>query len=785
MYERHGSGSTVQVLPLRLGQVAFLSGAVYCLALGLAIQLLFSPGNTALQVISWEKLVWLNQFQIQFASSNSRPRLISKPFPGRKLLGKVATVDRVVLTSAAPRHVSANLGVPEGDFIEKGKLAQMHRFLTVQFLVAVNASLINPVEGHANMNTHENTHRAFPAPSSHRVEGDLARKARSVGPLQKRDRVQNPVFQSRGYSPSRSIASVSRVVVEPIHHSPDQAQKEIHQAVETSRAWSPVNTPSVHAYRFQHSEFKDTLFHEVSDRLSSVLLSTIKKRIDSVSRSMDIEQLPKIDLFPEDSKVVAMAEPVQVPMKALAPLSPRETPVQPAVAAVDTQLTIHQANAEITRSKVKSESTESISKETVQSERRESSGYVEAFDLQGTPIPASQIRVKPLSLQPIAGTNQTRGWRSISTPQHGITLAWLDESQPNFEQIPLISEEDRNGIQMLSVLTGLNKARVLNAQSGQQSGVQLLSAMGEVKQQAAAGIVYGKIKRGWQIRFSGRSEAPIFLDLNFRSVMESAIDQDRYFAFLNAEPGAHQMFLSSQFEGSKLSVAFPILGGQKTYLDFSQFSTVTLAGQLDEEVPHEPNHWIPAQRQYRVVVLGQEELSDLTRGSGTFEIRHVNAVGSYPLLIESRDSEVNESNGSEFPHRYQVAPYSSENLVLHRISANTIQYWVGKGPGQVNDPSGIVFASVPNLIDANPDRMLIPGAYSIYSSSHAEPKIFTLSPQEMPHLNRTLQGFESRFVGFDLPEGPTLVEIRDEKYQMIFSELVITSPGVVNFVGPY
>ena len=97
------------------------------------------------------------------------------------------------------------------------------------------------------------------------------------------------------------------------------------------------------------------------------------------------------------------------------------------------------------------------------------------------------------------------GWRMAKAVDHWPTVYWNHGGE-----IPVLS---KNSAKMLSI----------------KAGVSL---------QSEAGIVIAKAPAGWSLEFSGRSEHALVFNLANQLLANDAVDEERYYVFLNASPGA-------------------------------------------------------------------------------------------------------------------------------------------------------------------------------------------------------------------------------------------------------
>ena len=399
------------------------------------------------------------------------------------------------------------------------------------------------------------------------------------------------------------------------------------------------------------------------------------------------------------------------------------------------------------------------------------STYAEAFDPNQTSV--IDVQSKMISLA------SERGWKLSSQSMHWPTLNWVDPlhnfyAGSNGAPIPLLH---------------LNTIRSFEG-----------TALGGTVQQQQTGIVFGKVAAGWDVRFSeqSRTEQPIFLDLAGQLSTAEDSSQDRYFIYLNVAPGAHLIYLSDNKDHGTESrfgnLVIPALSGTATYVDLTQIrprllsGTVLNAGQADSVQPFAG---------VSVQVAGQDLVSTISAADGTYMIKDVITVASYPIVIEADVIRGNKILG--FKHRYQVLPENMTDLNLYRMPSTMIKEWVGSLEGGISAESGLLLAAIPGVVNDHPGTILKPSVSSLASTTNLIPETYSLSPagdlrpptwtnsdRGAAHPVSKLRRHEVRFLGTQIPEGLAQAQVvGDNDESILWGELIISSPGVVNMVGPY
>jgi hypothetical protein len=305
------------------------------------------------------------------------------------------------------------------------------------------------------------------------------------------------------------------------------------------------------------------------------------------------------------------------------------------------------------------------------------------------------------------------------------------------------------------------------------NAAKVLAVKAHTSLQGDAGIVFGKLPAGMTVELSGRAERAVVL--NRQNMDAQPTDTERYFAFLNAAPGAQLLFLTRTgvpTEGGTIGI--PVLAGTATYVDLSQVVRRQVRGRVLDGSSADGH---PLKR-VQVRVVGQAGAAAITGDTGTFTIGDVYSVPGHPIYLETE-------TGTGFTHRYSVNPEKADDVLLFRMNQHQIQDWLSQLDGGISADSGLVVAALPELTAANGDGKLFPLARSLSSSPTLSPESYTLSASGQLMVASPLQASSSRFVSLQLPEGPAIVGVEDRGQRVTWSELTMVSPGVVNVIGPY
>jgi hypothetical protein len=369
--------------------------------------------------------------------------------------------------------------------------------------------------------------------------------------------------------------------------------------------------------------------------------------------------------------------------------------------------------------------------------------FVEAFEWTN---PVTGVTTEAITIENAEGLKaQTgrSGWNLARALNHLPTLYWSNEKP--------------------AALIANNAAFLLSRLAGTAPSTQ-----------SETGIVFGKVPSGWSVELSGRAEHPVVLGEDNRILQPQSTEGDRYFAFLNTEPGAHLVYLVGALGKSNGAVAVPVIPGTATYLDLIQVTKKGLTGKVFDAEATSPRPIKGAQ----VRVVGQGGATAVTNERGEFSIPGVSVISNYPLFVET-------DAATGFTHRYKVASGHEHDLMLFRMTERQITQWLDQLEGGISQASGIVVAAVPGPVAQNTEHAVYPATESLLANTNLKPESYTLSETGALQVNTPLKPDTSRFISVQVPEGPTIVRLEDQRQAMVWSELVISQPGIVNVVSAY
>ena len=300
----------------------------------------------------------------------------------------------------------------------------------------------------------------------------------------------------------------------------------------------------------------------------------------------------------------------------------------------------------------------------------------------------------------------------------------------------------------------------------------MLAKSAETELQPDAAIVFGKIPAGWDVEYSDRAEKVVYLNAQNQSDVTS--NDVRYFAFINAAPGAQLVTLKASLGAETAAVAVPVLNGSSTYLDLTAVTKRAFSGYVLDAGAQTRQGVAGA----AVSVVGQPNAVFFATESGYFHLSEVYAVGNYPVYAETATT-------TGYKHRYRVSPDRMDGVDLYRMGDDQIRTWVGQLEGGVSPESGMIVAAVPGLIQSYGDGRLFPSAHSLLGNATLTPETYTLSAMGGLEESTPLEAAAPRYISVQLPTGPVVSQIEDNNQNVIWSQLVLAQPGVINVVGPF
>jgi len=376
--------------------------------------------------------------------------------------------------------------------------------------------------------------------------------------------------------------------------------------------------------------------------------------------------------------------------------------------------------------------------------KHEAPTFVEAFSSYAVEVGGAEA--SPFSKER-ATSGEKVGWQVVHAPAHRPALYWEAEFDVGPWSVPMISTNTE----------------------------KLLGFYAEALPQANTGIVFGYIAAGWGVSLSGRAEKIVYLSpKDLKVLTDDANQEERWFVLMNAEPGMQLAQLTNLKGQASAAVALPVMAGAATYANLTKIDTVTVTGAVRAIGQSAPQ----SVRRSQVRVVGQPKATMTAKAGGRFSLPNAQVVGNYPLYLETDASQ-------GYTHRYRAFRSELGHLTLFRIASAQLDEWVSHLEGGVSPDSGLVMAALPTLAGDTEQGPLFPSVQSVLFSSPLRPETYTLSGQGELMVNTPLRPEAFRFLGVQVSEGPAMVHVENQSQQTVWSELIVSSPGVINLIGPY
>jgi hypothetical protein len=218
----------------------------------------------------------------------------------------------------------------------------------------------------------------------------------------------------------------------------------------------------------------------------------------------------------------------------------------------------------------------------------------------------------------------------------------------------------------------------------------------------------------------------------------------------------------------------PVLNGRATYVDLTAKRNRSFKGRvLDAGSPA-----LKGLANIQIRVVGYPAAVAVTDKNGQFTLTGIPGYGPYPIYLETTSAQ-------EFKHRYRMGPSHESNLALFRFSGARLELFLRQLEGGVSPESGLVVAAFPKLAAQGEKLSLIPRLRPVLPGMPLPPETYTVGPDERLDEKAALSRRSSRSLSVQVPEGLNIAQVIKSSKKVLWSELIIASPGVVNVVGPY
>jgi hypothetical protein len=314
--------------------------------------------------------------------------------------------------------------------------------------------------------------------------------------------------------------------------------------------------------------------------------------------------------------------------------------------------------------------------------------------------------------------------------------------------------------------SGVPDAQVLLLDEADIANLEIRSGR---RTQEGMGMVSGLVPEGYQVRFAGSPEKAQIFNRGAQ----------RYFAILNAEPGAGVLELVSESNPQWSATVFvPVVENTFTYLDLSATETRDLrvkvlknGGVQDSEVSG-----------LTVGLSTHSGIQGITQSDGTALLKGVNLVRGHPVFV---DVSSRWGGTPSYTYRFELRERDPSGVyVVREIPGETLDHWLSQVSEGLSPQSALVIGAV--------DRRKIDGfkfdyrvaVHTLHPKSGLEPSTYTVLWDDRISVEDPLEGDHPRFLSVQVPEGLGQIQVLNELETPIKSDLFPVSPRVIHVISP-
>ncbi len=356
---------------------------------------------------------------------------------------------------------------------------------------------------------------------------------------------------------------------------------------------------------------------------------------------------------------------------------------------------------------------------------------------------------------------------SLEGPSDGAQSRWWESYENETEHWPTLSFAKPGDA------TSTNRTPLLSTAS-----IRILSAVAKTNTHTGTGIVFGEVAKDLEIQLLGRSDSPIYLDAGMKP-HDPAADGvgSRQFVFLNVEPGQPLLIVKSRDKNLSGAIPLVVKSGMATHLAVTEPREVDLEFTVFDA---------SAAKETRLAnltaeVIGQPGKMGITDRTGSLKIRRVAAFDEFPIYVDVLKNE------KSYKNRFRIRPSTIARgaFPLFFFDETRVAGWLAQLAGGLSPYSGLIAGVAPasalgkSKIDA---RFLKIGI--LEKKSSLVPERYLLDEHDRLVSDSALGAGRTRYIGVQIPEGPTIPTIVDAKGAVRWSELVYAQPGVINVVSP-
>jgi hypothetical protein len=306
----------------------------------------------------------------------------------------------------------------------------------------------------------------------------------------------------------------------------------------------------------------------------------------------------------------------------------------------------------------------------------------------------------------------------------------------------------------------------------EQNAIALLALKSGNPISRAAGIIVGVLPPDHQIEFQGRGEDPI----------EFEVQDRKYFAVLNAEPGAGVIDIYNKKNlQQRASIFAPVLPGTVTYLDLAAVQQV----EIRVEVYKRRLQRDPEIAGLAVRVSTQPEIKAITNSYGFADLKNIYNVPGFPFYVDVASQNTIERstiNGSTY--RYELKRPNRKGVYrLKQYPANQIAHYTNQHLAGISDQSSMLMGKI--------SRKKLDGFKSYYTAQvesltenfGLKTQSYSILHDDVISASDPLEGDLPRFMAVQMPEGISRIELKNEQNQVVYSSLIPVMPNFINVIS--
>ena len=300
-----------------------------------------------------------------------------------------------------------------------------------------------------------------------------------------------------------------------------------------------------------------------------------------------------------------------------------------------------------------------------------------------------------------------------------------------------------------------------------QNALALISLKSGVHVTRGMGVVIGLVPDGYKINFGGRSEETEYFENSGK----------RYFAIMNAEPGAGVVQVESKKDPNINSTIFtPVLEDTVTYLDLSTPSARTLNIRVEKNLTENDSEIA----NLTVGLSTQSGIRAITQPNGRASLKSVFLIPGFPVFVDiSSVAGIEQS----FTYRFELKHLDqSGTYVLQEINEKSIYHWLKQVKLGLSDQSAMVVGSYDKKKLNGFKNLHFTQVEPLTAKFGLEPLNYTVLWDGKISATEPLEGDVPRLMSVQVPEGLSQVKLLNEDKKIVKSDLIPISPRVIHII---